>query len=391
MKNRLRIVSLVAAGLLISPLAFSGGFEKTTNFGARAAAMGGAATAYNNNVSAVFYNPALMAFVKDWTIGLDVLPSFAKQTVTIGGTDTDSSTAFLPIFNVAGAGRVSDDIVVGIGVYTPGGLKTSYGATTVGEVDFKIFEAAPFVVFEVGEGFAIALQYRAIYATFSQTVPSVGLTHADFKGTNFLGGRLGVSHKVNDNWYWGASIRSLIKASLTGKTSLTGAGIASADSTLRDVSYPWSFQWGGAYVADENAWSVALDLQYILYSMVDKLDFDVVDTVLPTNEATLDVTTNWKSTFKTMLGAEVKLADNWFARLGGGVHTKVTNELNDSIFFTPPSLGISAGAGFGYQADDWSADLSYDLNTGSTTGTTGVGNHKATAHAIGLSLNYNAI
>ena len=139
-------------------------------------------------------------------------------------------------------------------------------------------------------------------------------------------------------------------------------------------------------MADNQAYTVALDTQYVLYDQVDTLDFSV---------NSLDLPVNWNNTLKVMVGGEFRVAKDWFARLGTGIHTPVTNEDFDNQLLTPPGLGFNVGTGLGYQVGAWGVDLSYDVNIGRGFGALAQGapktEHNATAHAVGLSLNYNAI
>ena len=388
MKQKL---SLGILGLWIAPLALAGGFEKTTSLGARAAAMGGVGAAYNNTVSAAFYNPALFKYVNTWTMGVDFLPTVTTSNAFFPssnspGAQLNSNAGFLPIFNIAGVGRLSDRMVAGLAVNTPAGLKSRTeipGTAAVAEVDFRVLEVAPFVVVDLGQGLSVSAQYRAAYATYDSAVTKA-FTIKDMTGTNFSGARVGLAYELAQNWHWGLSVRNATTTTLSGKVDV--GNVVNAPLKLQDVTYPWSFLSGVAYVANDEAFTVALDTQYTLYNQVTSLDYDLNN---------LDVATNWNNTFKVMVGGEFKVARNWFARVGTGLHTAVTNAAFDSQLFTPPGMGYSVGTGMGYRLDQWAVDLSYGVDLGRGTGTvrnaSAPTDHTAAAYSVGLSLNYTAI
>lgn len=385
MKRRILVLGMM--GLWIVPLAFSGGFEKPTSLGARSAAMGGTGAAYNNTVSAALYNPALLNYVSNWTVGMDFLPTVTSGNAFFPGAGAlNSNAGFLPIFNMVGAGRLTDRVVLGIAVNTPAGLKSRTeisSAAAIAEVDFRLMEVAPFVVVELNPGLSVAIQYRAAYATYSGEITR-RYKIKDMTGTNFAGVRVGMAYEIASNWHWGVSVRNATVTTLSGKADV--ANLVDQPLKLQDVTYPWSFLSGVAYVADDETYTVGLDTQYILYSQVSSLNYD---------RDSLDIPTNWNNTFKVMVGSEFKVATNWFARLGAGVHTPVTNAALDSQLFTPPGMGYNVGTGIGYRGDQWALDLSYgvDLGRGSGTvlGSPTATDHSAAAYSVGLSLNYSAI
>jgi long-subunit fatty acid transport protein len=389
MKRWIETIMGMILGICISTAGFAGGFEKPTNLGARATGMGGVAAANNKNVSAAFYNPALFSYVDEWTVGADFLPTLTRSNANFGATlgQVDSDVSVVPIFNVAGAARIADQWVVGLALNTPAGLRsqTTLTPTAIAEVDFKVFEIAPFVTYEVLPGVSVSAQYRASYAMFNQTKPGQAVIK-DMTGTSFAAGRFGIAHDVNSNWQYGLAVRTPATVTLSGLVDLPTAGITNAPVDLLDVIYPWSILGGVAYVSDNQNYTIALDTQYILYGQMDTLNF---------SQDALDTTVNWKNSLKVMIGTEYKIAQNWFTRLGGGVHTPVTNEDFDSQLLTPPGLGFNVGTGIGYQLNAWTFDMSYDVNIGSGFGALASNapktSHTAASHAIGLSINYNAI
>lgn len=403
-----RGVTVVLVAVLLAPLAF-GGFEKTTNFGARAAGMGGIAIAHNNTISAAFYNPAHFKYVETWVFGVDFLPTITSSSVglpaALGGTQ-NADFFFLPIFNAAGAYRINDKFVVGIGVYTPAGLATKYSGYGGGaaptiplvKVDFKVIEAAPFIVFEPIEGFAIAIQWRPTYAIYDQTVG--GLVHKSLDRFEFLAGRFAISHTINDNWQWGFAVRSLTKTTLTGTTTVPPLIPAGTAISLVDVVLPWELFLGLAYMADDQAFTIAFDVGYRTYSQVTVLDFDIA--LIPGNEgvppAGVDVPVMFNDSFVGRLGAEIKVAERWFVRFGGTIATPATSKAFDSPLLTTPGIGLVGGAGFGYMGDGWSIDMSYDFTTASQTVNPPFANplffgsptsvkRSNVAHALGVSIN----
>lgn len=425
MSSTIRSLSLLIVSSMISAGALAGGFEKPTGFGAFNAALGGAGYGYNPTGSAVFYNPAnIMFHIRKWMFGSDMMgfisytdSDFKVPVLGLNVSDKDSETIFLPMGSFGMAYRTSDAVAIGIGIYSPAGMASEFKdvgspvAFSKMECHFLTIEAAPFIAFLVSENFAISIQYRVLYGLYNFEIQSsvVGNTrHKDVDGFSFLGFRIGVAHKVNDNIRWGFQIRSEMTSEFEGKTTATlpasaalPTGLSFSDSTVKldKFYYPWEFAGGFAYIADEQAFTIIMDFGIRLYGRNDTFNFDV--DAVPGDEAVFDQIVDWLTSIFIRAGAEIHISGGWFGRFGLGLITPATNKDSDSPLLTTPSMGGFFGLGAGYVCvrrgeEQWRLGFSYDFNIGSTDkslifstlGNTVRGERNGYAHSLNFSVTF---
>ena len=125
-RNTARILLTCAACLLVAGGAWAGGFS-IYEAGARATAMGGAFTATADDGSAMFYNPAGLAFLQGTALDLNVSPVMphAKFTGAVG-PDGNYATGETEdnVYPAPGTYfyRNNGNFTWGVGVYAPFGL-----------------------------------------------------------------------------------------------------------------------------------------------------------------------------------------------------------------------------------------------------------------------------
>jgi len=125
-RNTARILLTCVACLVLAGAAWAGGFS-IYEAGARATAMGGAFTATADDGSAMFYNPAGLAFLSGSALDLNVMPVIPKSKFTSAvGPDGDYSTGETAdnVYPIPGTYfyHNNGDFTWGVGVYAPFGL-----------------------------------------------------------------------------------------------------------------------------------------------------------------------------------------------------------------------------------------------------------------------------
>lgn len=129
MNNPKRLLALAVSAALAAPMA-----AHATNgmnleaYGPIAAGMGGASMAYDNGTAAMMNNPATLGLMDEGN-RLDVAVGFMLPTVTttMGTTDFDSSaTSFM--MPALGWAKKSGNNTYGVGMFSQGGMGTTYDA-----------------------------------------------------------------------------------------------------------------------------------------------------------------------------------------------------------------------------------------------------------------------
>ena len=90
------IIPLVAAVALLTPAALQASGFGYYEHGAKATAMAGAFVGRADDVTAIFYNPAGIAFLEGTWVGFGFHPVTSDSTSTLHGISTDTTTGWLP-------------------------------------------------------------------------------------------------------------------------------------------------------------------------------------------------------------------------------------------------------------------------------------------------------
>jgi len=321
--------------VLIVCTALGAGYQLNEQ-GSRAIGMGGAFVARASDPSAVYYNPAGLAFQK----GINVLGgvSFIMPSTKFTGSltqkpveTTTKSQVFTPI-NVYGTYQINDDIVVGMGIYNPFGLGTEWpdlwgqdlnniyvGSQQTGGLksDLQMWYFNPSIGYKINDQLSFGLGVSYVYgsAKISQRVGHPG-THAII-GTSTLDGT-GSGFNVNFGGLYKPIEGLSIGFSYRIKTDIEFSGdFITPTSTMAGkatLPMPGNFYVGVAYELTPEL-CVEADLQYIQWSAYDKLAIK-----LPTVTSTQ--TKDWNDNIALRGGAEYKL--NQDLTLRGGLALDLT-------------------------------------------------------------------
>ncbi|RKZ16511.1 hypothetical protein DRQ53_06185 [bacterium] len=323
--------------LTLTGTAAAGGFN-IYEMGARATAMGGAFTATADDASAIFYNPAALAWQdSEWEVSGNlslISPSIkfalAEGTETLYPGDERSQTADA-IFPPAGlytSWKMKDKpVAFGLGFFTPFGLgvkwdkpETFAGRSLATDSEIQGLYLSPMVSFAANDKLAVSVGVhfvkthltleRIITLPLGQNVGGFKLEGASGVGVGTAAGLMfrpnpklsvgvnykgGVTNEFRDqdadlSFDSGApGISTRVSADLKFPTIVTGA-----------VRYEFTEQFG-----------LEFDLVWFEWSVFDEVEldfeFDPFDTILEEN---------YEDVFQYRVGAEYKLNEKW--RLMGG-------------------------------------------------------------------------
>ncbi len=203
-----RLRALALAGVVtLATGAHAGGFN-IYEAGARATALGGAFTATADDGSAIFYNPAGIAFLEGSLIDANLMPVVpstkfvAASSPDPGETGCTTAQSF-PIPGLYGARNTGRGLAFGLGVYAPFGLgvewedqETWIGRDTSWDVDLATIYVTPTVAYRFDDRAALAVGMdvgwseislsRYTVVEFGGLSTPVNVINADLKGSSNL-------------------------------------------------------------------------------------------------------------------------------------------------------------------------------------------------------------
>jgi long-chain fatty acid transport protein len=367
-------VSMVAMlGLICSTVALSGGYQLNEQ-NARAVGMGGAFVATASDPSAIYFNPAGLAFQN----GINVLGgiNFIMPSTSFTGSGVQrpvqtqtNSQVFTP-FNVYGSYQINDQIVVGLGIYNPFGLGTQWpdkwgqmvtipgspysnlyvgGASSV-NASIATYYFNPTIAYKINDQLSVGLGVSYVYATvsMSQTNPAITSTgtylggyfksQLDGTGSGF-NANIGVMYKPTDQLSLGFSYRMTTKIDFSGDAKFTNidvpttlflpsppypAGLSywnaiSANypggSGKATLPMPGNLYLGAAYQLQPDL-RVEGDFQWVQWSSYDQLQINLTP-VVAGGQGTKTSSKNWNDGYLFRIGAEYTINDQWTVRAGG--------------------------------------------------------------------------
>jgi long-chain fatty acid transport protein len=320
-------ISIAAATLLVLiPLtaAFGGGFQLNEH-GARALGQAGAFAARASDLSAIYFNPAGLAFQKGAQVYVGVtliMPKtsfFGPDQLNTNQETKMVSQTFNPI-NVYASCQITDDLVVGMGVNNPYGLGTEWPADWSGrfistKVDLQTFFFTPTIAYKLGDKFSIGvgMNYATGKVTLKRVLSDPFDPHAnasiEANGTG-IGWNAGAMYKAPNDFSIGVSYRSQVKIDANGTAvfdpmrSVYPAGDVSSSLTLPATGF-----LGVAYSPLKNL-TLEADYQYVGWSSYKELAVTFKkDNSVSTSPK------NYEDTYLIRVGGEYTMGD-WQLRAG---------------------------------------------------------------------------
>ena len=336
-KTFLVLVVLIVCGAS----AFAGGYQ-INEHGSRAMAMGGAFVAQASDGSAIFFNPAGLAFQSGFKVMLGttiIIPSstWKPTTKTVGTATTPYTTAtdmvsqtFTPI-NAYISYAFDNGLTVGVGVYNPYGLGTEWPVDWDGrqmsvKTDLATWYINPTIAYRISDQLAVGVgvSYVAASVKLQQRTGTLGslspLAPAAVDGTvnldgtgNSINWNVGVLYKPTKDLSLGVSYRSLTKVDFSGTAAFTGMNVLSSffpgGTGTTTLPFPSDLFAGIAYNITKDL-TVEADYQAVGWSSYDQLTLG-----LPTGPASplgvLQKATvlvkNWENAYLIRFGGEYRM------------------------------------------------------------------------------------
>ena len=430
LKNKFLSAAVVVMLVTTTSFVFAGGYQ-INEHGARAMGMGGAFVALASDASAIYFNPAGMAYQTGIGVlvgGTMIMPSTSFTSATPARPEAKmvSQTFFPPnlyfTYNM-------DNWTFGLGVFAPYGLGTEWETTWDGrysavKTDLQAIYINPSVAYRIDEQWSVGAGVSYITGsaklnrhirTFSALAPAPipsatdGEITLDGDGTGFTF-NVGVLYKYSEELSAGLSYRHGTKIKYEGDAKFTNmqalASFFPGGTGSVEIPMPANLQGGIAYKVNQDL-TVAADLQYVMWSDYDKLTIALPNG--PTAPAALGgvplQTTqvqvkNWENSFLYRLGAEYKMD---MLTLRAGVIYDGTPQITPSVEpMLPDANRTEFTVGASYMVSDMiTVDAAYQfISSADRTGTFSdylgttllakyTGNYKSTANLIGFNIGFH--
>jgi len=399
MKSKKCLVALSVL-LVLSPLAFANGLN-LNSIGTRALSMGGAFVGLANDFSAIYWNPAGLAFFKNKTFGLfgvDIIPSgtykltvpyslgkyiFPGSTTDTTPIDTKTQTKHYFAGMAAYIHPISENLVAAIGVYTPSGLGSSWDGTQLsfisgGQTNIEwmskigMVTIAPTLAYKISDKFSLAASFNINYGMFdikmyggSVDLTAIGIPNTAYNMGQYeesetgwgVGATIGLLFKPDDKTSIGLTFRTPSKVKFSGDATLANLGAlpigALSTSPLdREITWPMWIAVGLAFNPAEKL-TLTFDGQWTQWSKIFELKANYTGAVWGTLMAMTKkdiLPMYWDDKMQIRFGAEYRLSTALALRAGYYIDkspspNKTMNILLPSYDFQVVTFGLGYSLG----------------------------------------------
>ncbi len=364
-----------------------------------------ALVANKDEVGAMSYNPAVMAFHEDHTfqIGATLL-GYDLSTTPTGGSATDSTTRDkFVIPNMVLSAQTSENITFGLAINSPFGLETRWpkgtfpgfsGATYVYEPEhsrINMLNTNPSIAIKLDNKTSVAMGIM-FYDVSSLVFNSQGINISG-SGSGF-GWNLAMLHSTK-NWDFGVSYKSSVKANLGGSFTTAVGSTPGAYPARSSLNFPDMLQVGLLYRLTDRL-NMEFDIENTGWTVFDQIVIEYANT------KTTRSTNNWSNALAYRLGATYQISDNTKLRFGYSLDDtpQADNYFSARI---PDNKRQLFSIGIGHDFGGWSLDAAYmraavddrSISSSTTYPSTGTdpngtstynGSYKSAINLLGISM-----
>jgi long-chain fatty acid transport protein len=296
-----RTIAVLVVLMVCGSTVFAGGYQ-INEHGARSLAMGGAFAAQASDGSAIFFNPAGLAFQKGFKVYFGTTLIMPSSSFKAGAKETKMvDQTFTPI-NLYASYALSNGLTFAVGVFNPYGLGTEWpndwdGQQMAVKTDLQTFYINPTVAYKISDKLAVGVGFSYVTGkvTLKQRVPTLsallpapapsakdGTVDLDGTGsaTNF---NVGILYKPTDALSVGLSYRSETKIEFEGTAKFTDmAALAGPVPTnffpggtgKTTLPMPSNLIVGVAYDVTKD-FTIEADYQHVGWKAYDQLKLEI--------------------------------------------------------------------------------------------------------------------
>lgn len=392
MKKFLGAVMIVLIGFTF---AYAGNID-TFGIGAKATALGGAFSAYADDVYAPYYNPAGLTQLKrmQFSAGLMVLDPELKArnyevvdlntgATVLGPTDTSDQSENLYPPNIGFGMPVTDNMAFGIAAYAPFGVDLKWESNYPDNpAAFNAFEqgidrvvATPTLAYKMSDqwsfGAGVSLGTASNHAKlWSYPLIARGISayeDVDMDDDFNWSVNVGTMYKPIETVSIGLTYRSRTDTKFEGDLELASLSPAEQaalglpktkfDVSLDGLDFPDQVQ-GGVRFAPTDRVSIEADVVWTHWNIIDNEVLETDDPVLIAllgGSSEQSTPRNWNNTTQVKAGIEWKATDMWTVR-GGWFYdpTPIPDDTFDVLWADADKNTYSVGLGWNFE--NWFVD-----------------------------------
>lgn len=409
----------VAVALLVAlgnSYALASGFQLNEH-GTKAMAMGGAFVAQASDGSAMFFNPAGLAFQQGFhaLVGVTpIMPSTNFSSATIAETKMVKQTFFLPHAYISYG--LANGLAFGAAFYAPYGLGTEWPSTWGGrylavKTDLKTYYINPTIAIRITDDVAIGVGFsyvksnvklsRKIQLALPTTPPTLlpdGNIDLDGDGHGYEFDA-GILVKATEKISFGASYRHSNKIDYEGTATFSNMGALASffpgGVGKTTITIPNNIFAGVAYQVTPE-FLLEADMQYVVWSKYDTLKIDIPIGPLGPARRPLQgpsaAPKNWHDSFLMRLGGQYQFEK--VALRAGFIYDQTPQPDKTLEPMLPDANRYEATIGLGYElTKGLTVDVAYQFilfqnRTAYVPINPFPGTYKNTANLFGLSLGY---
>lgn len=390
---------------------FAQGFQVNLH-GQKQIGMGHTGTGLVQDGASILFNPGAVAMLSENSVQAGVSPLLFKSAFSPTGSSTQynvNNQVATPFTGYAVWGPKGSNFKFGIGTYVPFGGLTDWGTSWTGKyalesLNLKAIFVQPTISYKINDQLSVGAGFVYNFASVDLTkaIPLASSTGADgqaeLKGDGHgTGWNAGIFYKPSEKISLGLDYRSKVTTTIDNGNAI----FAVPASVQGNFPQPNTFAAGiplpsttslGIGLYPNKDWTVAVDVNYVHWSVYQALAFDYAN-----NTSSLQDTyspRNYKDAWSFRAGVQKKVDEKVFVRLGGGYATTavrdgyVTPEAPDAnrIYFT---------AGLGYKlTKHFDLDASFEYEDVMSRTQTNIesqlsGTFKTNVYIPGLSIAYH--
>ncbi len=325
---------------------FGGAFDNSA-VGLKAMAMGCLLTGTADDASAVYSNPAGMAFHEKNTWYAEIYEYYAPTGFEYSAdsiTDKSDEAFIIPGLFIT---RRFDSWAFGFGAYIPyAGGGTSYDNFQNWGLDLESFAGwfafTPAVAYRISENLSVGMGLSLYKGEMEgknsydpDKVPVMTEMKSEYDGISGYGGHIGFLYKPTDKFGVGFTARSEVPIEMDGEVKVPGFKF---DSEV-EFTFPYSFTLGFGYEPCSNL-TLGLSFYYLLWNHMDEMK------IKTEGQSTVNDPTGYKNSWNIGLGMEYRTNAEFIFRAGlkydqGATKVKWLDPRSNDVDKLTPSIGIA--------------------------------------------------